>query len=42
MGAFCNVLAVLSNCPQLHNPCDGYKPSPIKVTIAWNGRYFFV
>ena len=22
--AECNVLAVLSNCPQMHNPCNGY------------------
>ena len=29
-----NVLAVLSNCPQMHNPCNGYNPSPIKVTIS--------
>ncbi|MEM9046304.1 MAG: DUF1989 domain-containing protein [Pseudomonadota bacterium] len=29
-----DVLAVLSNCPQMHNPCNGYNPSPIKVTIV--------
>jgi uncharacterized protein len=28
-----DVLAVLSNCPQIHNPCNGYDPSPIKVQI---------
>ncbi len=28
-----DVLAVLSNCPQMHNPCNGYDPSPIKVTV---------
>ena len=28
-----DVLAVLSNCPQMHNPCNGYNPTPIKVTI---------
>ncbi|NQV43679.1 MAG: DUF1989 domain-containing protein [Rhodospirillales bacterium] len=28
-----DVLAVLSNCPQMHNPCNGYNPSPVKVTI---------
>jgi urea carboxylase-associated protein 1 len=28
-----DVLAVLSNCPEMHNPCNGYKPSPIKVTV---------
>ena len=31
--AECNVLAVLSNCPQIHNPCNGYKPTPIEVWI---------
>ena len=31
--AECNVLAVLSNCPQMHNPCNGYKPTPIEVWI---------
>ncbi len=28
-----DVLAVLSNCPQMHNPCNGYNPSPIKVSV---------
>ena len=28
-----DVIAVLSNCPQMHNPCNGYKPTPIGVTI---------
>jgi hypothetical protein len=28
-----NVLAVLSNCPQTHNPCNGYNPTPIRVVI---------
>ena len=32
--AECNVLAVLSNCPQMHNPCNGYKPTPIEVRIV--------
>ena len=27
------VIAVLSNCPQMHNPCNGYNPTPIRVTI---------
>jgi uncharacterized protein YcgI (DUF1989 family) len=29
-----NVLAVLSNCPQMHNPAAGYNPTPIRV-IVW-------
>ncbi len=28
-----DVLAVLSNCPQMHNPCNGYNPTSIKVTV---------
>jgi len=28
-----DVLAVLSNCPQMHNPCNGYKLTPIRATI---------
>lgn len=28
-----DVLAVLSNCPEAHNPCSGDNPTPIKVTV---------
>jgi uncharacterized protein len=28
-----DALAALSNCPQLHNPCNGYNPTPIQVVI---------
>lgn len=28
-----DVLAVLSNCPQMHNPCNGYNPTAIGVVI---------
>lgn len=28
-----DVLAVLSNCPQMLNPCNGYNPTPIHATI---------
>ena len=31
--AECNVLAVLSNCPQMYNPCNGYNPTLIEVWI---------
>ena len=30
-----DVLAVISNCPQLNNPCNAYNPTPIRVLI-WN------
>ena len=29
-----DVLAVLSNCPQINNPATGFKPTPIRV-IVW-------
>ena len=28
-----DTLVVLSNCPQMHNPCNGYNPTPVKVEI---------
>jgi urea carboxylase-associated protein 1 len=28
-----DVLAVLSNCPQMHNPCNAYNPTPIRCTV---------
>jgi urea carboxylase-associated protein 1 len=28
-----DVLAVLSNCPQMHNPCNAYNPTPIRVVV---------
>jgi len=27
-------LAVISNCPQINNPCNGFKPTPIRVVIS--------
>jgi urea carboxylase-associated protein 1 len=29
-----NVLVVISNCPQLYNPCSGWDPTPIRL-IEW-------
>ncbi|MGH7389998.1 MAG: urea amidolyase associated protein UAAP1 [Candidatus Rokuibacteriota bacterium] len=29
-----DVLAVISNCPQTHNPCNGYNPTPIRVVVT--------
>ncbi|HET9018656.1 MAG TPA: urea amidolyase associated protein UAAP2 [Acetobacteraceae bacterium] len=29
-----DVLCVLSNCPQLNNPCNGFRPTPIRVQIS--------
>jgi len=33
MRAEMDVIALLSNCPQLNNPCNGYHPTPIRVMI---------
>jgi uncharacterized protein len=30
-----DVLMVISNCPQLNNPCNGYNPTPVQILI-WN------
>ncbi len=31
-----DVIVLISNCPQLNNPCNGYNPTPIEVLI-WEG-----
>ncbi|WP_413738109.1 urea amidolyase associated protein UAAP2 [Sodalis sp. RH21] len=31
--ALMNVLVLISNCPQLNNPCNGYNPTPIEVSL---------
>lgn len=28
-----DVLAAVSNCPQIHNPCNAYRPTPIRLVI---------
>ena len=28
-----DVLMVVSNCPQLNNPCNGYDPTPVEIVI---------
>ena len=35
MRAEMDVLALISNCPQLNNPCNAFNPTPIRVLI-WN------
>jgi urea carboxylase-associated protein 1 len=30
-----DVLVVISNCPQLNNPCNGWNPTPIRV-LVWS------
>ncbi len=33
MVAEMNIIALISNCPQLNNPCNAYNPTPIEVLI---------
>ena len=30
-----DTLVVISNCPQLNNPCNGYDPTPVQL-LVWN------
>ncbi len=29
-----DVLVVISNCPQVNNPCNGFRPTPIQIIIS--------
>ena len=31
-----DVIVLISNCPQLNNPCNGYNPTPVEV-LVWAG-----
>jgi urea carboxylase-associated protein 1 len=33
--ATADVIVLVSNCPQLNNPCNGYNPTPIEI-LSWN------
>jgi urea carboxylase-associated protein 1 len=33
MRAETDVIALISNCPQLNNPCNGYNPTPVRLLI---------
>lgn len=35
MTARMDIVVLISNCPQLNNPCNGYNPTPIELMI-WN------
>lgn len=35
MKAHMDVYVLISNCPQLNNPCNGYNPTPVEF-IVWN------
>jgi len=32
-----DVLMVISNCPQLNNPCNAYNPTPVQILI-WDAH----
>ena len=31
--AHLDVLALVSNCPQINNPCNGFDPTPVRVVV---------
>jgi uncharacterized protein len=33
MRAESDVIVLISNCPQLNNPCNGYNPTPIRILV---------
>lgn len=33
MKAYMDTIVLISNCPQLNNPCNGYNPTPVEVII---------
>jgi len=33
MQAHMDVLVLVSNCPQLNNPCNGYNPTPVEMVV---------
>jgi urea carboxylase-associated protein 1 len=33
--ALMDVLVLISNCPQLNNPCNAYNPTPVRI-LSWN------
>ncbi len=32
--ALVDLVAVVSNCPQINNPCNGFQPTPVRICIA--------
>ncbi|MFC9330634.1 urea amidolyase associated protein UAAP2 [Kitasatospora sp. NPDC057015] len=33
-----DVLVLVSNCPQINNPCNGFDPTPVRMTITEDAR----
>lgn len=38
MRADMDVIVLISNCPQLNNPCNAYDPTPVRV-VVWADRF---
>jgi uncharacterized protein len=38
MRADMDVIVLISNCPQLNNPCNAYNPTPVRV-VVWADRF---
>jgi len=38
MRAETDVLVLISNCPQLNNPCNGYNPTPVRLLVWRAGQ----
>jgi hypothetical protein len=32
-----DVTVVVSNCPQINNPCNGFNPTPVRMIVAGEG-----
>ena len=28
------MLVLISNCPQINNPCNGFDPTPIRIVVS--------
>lgn len=35
MKAYMDTIVLISNCPQLNNPCNGYNPTPVEI-LVWD------
>ena len=33
-----DVLVLISNCPQINNPCNGFDPTPVRLTVEAGDR----
>jgi urea carboxylase-associated protein 1 len=33
-----DVLVLISNCPQINNPCNGFDPTPVRITVGPGDR----